>query len=84
MSNENEIVAIIKKVCVEILEIPGDEIAVDKSLFLFGADSISVAQIVNRVNDRFGVEDTFEQLFNTTTIEKYSQHIISMLKRGSV
>ena len=45
-----------------------EEIGVDQNVFALGADSLAVTQMLSRLRDQFGVDFSFEDIFDAPTI----------------
>lgn len=50
----------------DILDI--DQIGVDQDVFALGVDSLAMTQMILRVEERFGADFTFEDIFNAPTV----------------
>jgi amino acid adenylation domain-containing protein len=62
----SELEAQLANIWADLLEL--GEIGVDQNVFALGADSLAVTQMLSRLRDRFGVDFSFEDIFNAPTV----------------
>lgn len=68
----------------EILNIPAESLEEKDNFFLAGGDSISAYQVVIRVNEYYGLNDSVGQMFLTPDIQSYSLHINAALGQKGI
>jgi acyl carrier protein len=66
----------------ELLEL--DRIGVDQDVFALGADSITVTEMILRLRERFGVDFSFEDIFNAPTVATLATRLESAEKEPAV
>ena len=66
----------------DLLEL--DEVGVDEDVFILGADSLTVAQLLPRLRARFGVDFSFEDIFDAPTVTTLAARIESSKKGESI
>jgi acyl-CoA synthetase (AMP-forming)/AMP-acid ligase II/aryl carrier-like protein len=62
----------------ELLEL--DQIGVDENVFALGADSITVTQMLSRLRARFGVDFSFQDIFDAPTVAALAARLGSSQK----
>jgi acyl-CoA synthetase (AMP-forming)/AMP-acid ligase II/acyl carrier protein len=56
----------IAKIWADLLDV--DRISIDQDVFALGVDSIAVTQMISRLRERFGVDFSFQDIFNAPTV----------------
>lgn len=59
-----------------------DRVAINQDIFALGLDSLAMAQMILRLEKRFGVEMSLEDIFNASTVTALA-HRVEALKKGS-
>jgi acyl carrier protein len=59
-----------------------EQVGVDQDLFAFGVDSLAMTQMILRLEERFGVDFSFEDIFNAPTVAALALRIEAS-KKGS-
>lgn len=76
----------VRQIVADVLEVPADEIAEDKSLEDLGADSLMVIEIVSRFERRLGIriaqEEMTELVDLRTAYELVARHLPSSEAAG--
>ena len=67
----------LSKIFSEVLNIPGDKIAVDDSIFDLGAHSIQLATLLARIDSDLGHRMCIEALWNHPSISQIADHIVA-------
>ena len=80
MPPRSDIEAALAAMWAEILEV--GQIAADQDVFALGADSLAVTQMLSRVRERFGVALSFEDIFDSPSVDT-SQGASKSLDRAS-
>ena len=52
-----------------------DQVGVDQDVFAFGVDSLAMTQMILRLEERFGVDFSFEDIFNAPTVAALARRI---------
>ena len=60
--------------------VPGTEVAADAPLMEAGLDSLGAAELVNVLNDRFGIRLPSTVLFDSPTLDDIVLHIVGELE----
>jgi acyl-CoA synthetase (AMP-forming)/AMP-acid ligase II/acyl carrier protein len=63
------------KIWADLLEL--NQIGIDDDIFALGADSITVTQMLSRLRTRFGVDLSFEDIFDAPTVETLAARLES-------
>jgi amino acid adenylation domain-containing protein len=66
----------------EILEV--GQIAADQDVFALGADSLAVTQMLSRVREHFGVALSFEDIFDSPSVDSLAERLQSSNRGGDV
>nr|WP_246752484.1 AMP-binding protein [Bradyrhizobium diazoefficiens] len=59
-----------------------DHVEIDQDIFALGLDSLAMAQMILRLEKRFGVEVSFEDIFRAPTVSALA-HRVETLRKGS-
>ncbi len=59
-----------------------DQVGVDQDVFALGVDSLAMTQMILRLEERFGVDFSFEDIFNAPTVAALALRVESS-KKGS-
>jgi len=82
LSPRSELELQLAEIWAELLEM--NEIGVDQDVFELGADSLTVTQIISRLRRRFGVDLSFEELFDTPTVADLAARVESSQRDSAV
>jgi len=78
-TREREVETYLLRLFAEQAGVPVDRINTETSIVNFGLDSLGTSLIKNRVEQDFGIEVTFTQLFSQWTIRDLALHIVTSL-----
>ncbi|HXF58513.1 MAG TPA: acyl carrier protein [Candidatus Saccharimonadales bacterium] len=73
--NEPDLIQLFRAVAAEVTEKPLPELAPDTSIAELGIDSVSVAEIVARVEDALGIEVPAADWLRVRTLEEFVRAI---------
>ena len=65
----------------ELLDI--DQVGVDQDVFALGVDSLAMTQMILRLEERFGVDFSFEDIFSAPTVAALALHVESSKKHST-
>jgi acyl-CoA synthetase (AMP-forming)/AMP-acid ligase II/acyl carrier protein len=68
------------RIWADLLDI--DQVGVDQDVFALGVDSLAMTQMILRLEERFGVDFSFEDIFNAPTVAALALRVESS-KKGS-
>jgi acyl carrier protein len=60
-----------------------DQVAVDQDVLALGVDSLAMTQMILRLEERFGVDFSFEDIFNAPTVAALALRVESSKKRST-
>src|SRR3984893_9798149 len=60
-----------------------DQVGVDQDVLALGVDSLAMTQMILRLEERFGVDFSFEDIFNAPTVAALALHVESAKKRST-
>ncbi len=78
-SSHSHLESQLKDIWADLLEL--GEIGVDQDVFSLGADSLTLTQMLSRLRERFGVNFSFEDIFDAPTVAAMAAHLETS-KRG--
>ena len=65
----------------ELLDI--DQVGVDQDVFALGVDSLAMTQMILRLEERFGVDFSFEDIFSAPTVAALALHVEQSKKHST-
>jgi amino acid adenylation domain-containing protein len=74
---QNELEEAVAAIVAELLELPA--VGVDKNFFLLGGHSLLGAQLIARIEERFGVELSLRDVFEKPTVTEMAQEVERLL-----
>jgi acyl-CoA synthetase (AMP-forming)/AMP-acid ligase II/acyl carrier protein len=80
VSRRSELERQLARIWADLLDI--DQVGVDQDVFALGVDSLAMTQMILRLEERFGVDSSFEDIFNAPTVEALALRVESS-KKGS-
>jgi acyl-CoA synthetase (AMP-forming)/AMP-acid ligase II/acyl carrier protein len=80
VSPRSELECQLAGIWVDLLDV--DQVGVDQDVFAFGVDSLAMTQMILRLEERFGVDFSFEDIFNAPTVATLALRIDAS-KKGS-
>jgi acyl-CoA synthetase (AMP-forming)/AMP-acid ligase II/acyl carrier protein len=80
VSPRSELEAQLAGIWADLLDI--DQVGVDQDVFALGVDSLAITQMILRLEERFGVDFSFEDIFNAPTVAALALRVESA-KKGS-
>jgi acyl-CoA synthetase (AMP-forming)/AMP-acid ligase II/acyl carrier protein len=81
VSPRSELEAQLAGIWADLLDI--DQVGVDQDVFALGVDSLAMTQMILRLEDRFGVDFSFEDIFNAPTVAALALRVESAKKRAT-
>jgi acyl-CoA synthetase (AMP-forming)/AMP-acid ligase II/acyl carrier protein len=80
VSPRSELERQLARIWADLLDI--DQVGVDQDVFALGVDSLAMTQMILRLEERFGVDFSFEDIFNAPTVAALALRVESS-KKGS-
>ena len=81
ISPRSELEAQLAGIWADILDI--DQVGVDQDVFALGVDSLAMTQMILRLEERFGVDFSFEDIFDAPTVAALALRVESSKKRAT-
>jgi acyl-CoA synthetase (AMP-forming)/AMP-acid ligase II/acyl carrier protein len=78
VSPRSELEAQLAGIWADLLDI--DQVGVDQDVFALGVDSLAMTQMILRLEERFGVDFSFEDIFNAPTVAALALRVESAKK----